>query len=330
MKMNLFKRQENWIKCGRCGTEFYLNKNRAECPLCHFGNNNHIAQLNKPALESVSTENIAEEGISKPPDMELQSGKVFADNETKVWGSWLMFNDFFAPKFLARVLAWKMHHEKKDDVDVLSLIQESVRLIEKHNFYDLKGFPSKIKEEENLQKDPAVSRLVHHFLATATKMGFFEVVSHTSIGEHVWQYKWKDVRLTLTKEGLQFARLNNPVFDEGKRKQVLSSEEKAWLVNYLKKIDRQGYKEYSVIKEVCDFLKEGHNGKNDLWEWFENNQKFQDYIKERSKRARDDPKVFEKQLHNYARTFASTKISLLRELGIVKDERNDYTIVGEL
>ena len=60
------------------------------------------------------------------------------------------------------------------------------------------------------------------------------------------------------------------------------------------------------------------------------NKEFQDYIKKRSKRAKDDPRAFQKQLSNYARSFASAKISLLREMGVVRDKRNDYTITGEI
>jgi len=84
------------------------------------------------------------------------------------------------------------------------------------------------------------------------------------------------------------------------------------------------------LKEVYDFLKTGNNGNQDLWDWFEDNEKFQEYIKYRSEKAKNDDRIFRKQLHNYARTFASAKISLLRELGLVKNKRNDYTIVGEM
>ena len=68
----------------------------------------------------------------------------------------------------------------------------------------------------------------------------------------------------------------------------------------------------------------------DLCKWFENNKKFCDYIYERSERAQRDSQVLKQQIHNYARTFASAKISLLRELGVVRNKRNDYAITGDL
>ena len=86
----------------------------------------------------------------------------------------------------------------------------------------------------------------------------------------------------------------------------------------------------TLIQEVFEHIKSGHNGNKDLWNWFENDKRFQDYIRSRSRRAKEDPKIFDKQLSNYAKTFASTKISLLRELGIIKNKRNDYSIIGEL
>ena len=83
------------------------------------------------------------------------------------------------------------------------------------------------------------------------------------------------------------------------------------------------------MKEVHNFLKGGNNGNSDLWNWFKNNEKYKNYVRERSKRAREDPVIFEKQLTNYARSFSTAKISLLRELGLVKNKRNDYSIMGD-
>lgn len=321
--MELYNLQENKIKCGKCGTEFDLNRNKDGCPLCGLGRKQYKNSKIKEKIEEKTV--VLDNLLSIPPSLNLYSGKPFVNNETKTWGSWLMFNDFFAPKFLARVLAWKIKKENSEHIVLSSLIEDAVKLIKKYKLSRFKGFPNEIKKPNNLRKDNAVGRLIHHFLGTSIDMGFFKLEHDEGLGG-----PWEEIEITLTKEGLEFAQLRNPVFDDHKEEQILSPEEKNWLVDYLKEIDKQGYKEYSTLKEVYDFLKEGNDGKQDLRDWFEGNKKYQDYILERSKKARENNEVFKKQLYNYARTFASAKVSLLRELGVVTNKRNDYKIIGEL
>jgi len=322
--MGLFS-QENTIKCGKCRTEFDLSKNKDGCPLCGFGRK--VVEENPVKKEELVFEERSEGDFSFlniPPSIKVKSGQVTVDDETKIWGSWLMFNDFFAVKFLARVLAWKIKNENTDYIILDSLITDSEKTITKYGLSSLKGFPNDVKNEAS------VGRLVNHFLATGTKMGLFEVRAKNKQSKNVWKEYWDNLEVTITKEGLEFARIENKIFDKGEKEQTLTGEEKNWLVIYLKQIDKKGYREYSVLKGVYDFLKKGNNGNSALWAWFENNEEFQDYIKQRSKRAKDDPRVFKKQLSNYARSFASAKISLLREMGVVRDKRNDYTIIGSI
>lgn len=331
--MKIFKSQSNTIKCGRCNTEFDLEKNEKHCPLCGFGKKQimdreiQLVPIEKyPKEETITipieltTEN-SNGVISIPTPMDLELGNVYSNKETSVWGSWLMFNTFLPIKFLARITAWEMSEENTIRLD--NLINNAIKLVHKYNLSKLKGFP-------NLEKDPEGNRLVYHFLSTGIKMGLFDVKSSRKDIDDVLKGKWREIEVSLTKEGLDFARLRNPVFDDKKQGPALSKEEKEWIVKYLKKIDKEGHKEYSILKDVYEFLNSGHNGNKDLWGWFEENKVFRDYIKKRSIRAKSDKKIFEQQLKNYARTFASAKISLLRELGVVKDKRNDYTIVGEL
>jgi hypothetical protein len=102
-------------------------------------------------------------------------------------------------------------------------------------------------------------------------------------------------------------------------------------MSYLKKIDHEGYGEYSLLLSVYKFLSDGHNGKNELCEWFQHNEKFVEYIKSWSRKAqRDDLTGFRDQINNLSITFAASKIALLRELNIIMNKRNDYTIVGAL
>jgi ribosomal protein L37E len=312
---------ENWIKCGGCGTEFDLNKNKLGCPLCGFGKNfvsNFSPEIQKERIHSLTYN----KHMTIPPEMKLNHADVFSDKETRTWGSWLMFNDFFAPKLITRVLAWKLYEEKSETVLLSSLMNDVINTIKENGLSKLKGFP-------NLNKDPKGERLVNHFLSTITKMGLTIVKPLDSNVKDIWKEDWEKIRVSLSNKGLEFAQLKNNVLDEGDIKQILNVEEKKWILNYLKEIDVMGYKDYSILKEVYNFLKDGNNGNKDLRNWFINNEKFRIYIPERSKRARESPEVFEKQIWNYARSFSTAKISLLRELGLVRDKRNDYTIMGE-
>ncbi|MBI2581045.1 hypothetical protein HYV85_04560 [Candidatus Woesearchaeota archaeon] len=320
--MGLFTIQENRIICGRCNTEFDLNKNLEGCPLCGFGKKAAKEPEEARALTTKAKEEGLIEFLHIPPSLKLTSGTITKDEETETWGSWLMFNDFFAPKFLARVLAWKMHMAKTDSILLSDLMESSINIISKYNLSTLKGFP-------NLEKDKEGNRLVNHFLWTFVNMGLIQAKAVDKNIDDVWKESWDKIKVSLTKEGLEFAQIRNAVFDDEETEQILTQDEKNWLVNHLKQIDKEGYREYSVLREVYNFLKAGKNGNKDLWNWFENNEKFKKYILSRSERARKDERVYRKQIHNYARSFASAKVSLLRELGVVKDKRNDYSIIGE-
>lgn len=338
--MKIFKTQENRITCGRCGTNFDLDKNNKECPLCGFGKNEQ--QKEEMPIVSQKKNESSHTFLSVPPALKLKSGRVTADTESKVWGSWLMFNDFFAPKFLTRITAWKISKDKQDYILLSDLIKDSVDVIGDFNLNKLKGFPNQIKEK-NLEKDAAVSRLVNHFLRTFSDMGLFEVRSLKKGSKDVWKENWKDIEVTLTKEGLEFALLKNNVFDNAsllteiktgnntqlKNEQILSSEEKEWMLKYLRRIDSEGYKEYSTLQELYTLLKAGNQNYDSLLSWFAGHKKFSEYIKERSKRAQKDEKLLQQQIENYAASFISAKISLLRELGIVENRRNNYTITGD-
>jgi ribosomal protein L37E len=319
--MGLFGKDENRIKCGKCGTEFDLKLNGRGCPLCGFGQSNTEPTWPRITVKEYATKTI--NYLLPPPDLNLKSGTVRVNESTKTWGSWVMFNDFFAPKFLARALAWMISEKNDEHITVEDLVVKAKELIKENGLSELKGFPNDINNKNS------VARLVYHFLATGADMGLFAVSAKTN-PENVWREAWTDISIRLTSEGLEWAKLPNNVFDLGNKEQILTIEEKKWLLNYLKKIDAKGYREYSALKGVYEFVKEGHNGNRDLWEWFKDQRVFVEYIKSSTKRAKDNEKAFDKQLKNYAQSFAASKISLLRELGVIKDKRNDYTVIGEL
>lgn len=336
--MGIFNTQENRIRCGRCNTEFDLNKNKDGCPLCGF--NRYNLPQKEEAINKIATSQNKEDKIENesnnltkrwmgiPPLQNLNSGTVLTDEEKKTWGSWLMVNDLFSIKFFARFLAWNMHESKSVYLNFYSCVDSSIRLMYQNNLGEFKGFPANIKEE-NLQKDGAARRFVYHFIKTGINMGLMQVRVIKESTKDIWNEDWRNIEITLTKEGLEFARLKNEVFDDKNENQVLTSEESEWFINYLRKIEKSGYREYSTLKEVVTFLKKGKDSK-DLIIWFENNPLYKEYVSKRTKRGKDDKEYLRAQLHNYAQSFASSKISLLRELGIVKNKRNDYTIIGEL
>lgn len=310
----------NWIKCGKCGTEFDLDKNVTGCPLCGFGETSKIAREINTITVASGTE---KDHLSKPPFIALREGVPIINDEARVWGSWVMFNDFFAPKFLARVLAWKLKEEQSDYIVLRELITDAKKVIQKHSLSRFKGFPKEVKNET------AIGRLVHHFLKTFTDMGFFDARTKKGTFENVWKESWDDIHISLNAEGLGFAQIENQIFDEKNKIQILTKEEAEFVIGYLKQIDSLGYREYSTLKEVYEFLKRGKNGNRDLWNWFESNDRFQSYLRRTSKRTKNNEEAYKKQLRNYAKTFASSKVSLLRELNLITNKRSDYSIVGE-
>ncbi|MBM3232389.1 hypothetical protein FJZ21_03375 [Candidatus Pacearchaeota archaeon] len=324
--MALFSTKENRIKCGRCNTEFDFSKNVDKCPLCGFGR--HLfSEIIIPAIQntSVSFESRKSDYLTIPPQFSLPAGKIVVNNTTRIVGSWGMVNDFFSGKALLRINANMIKENNKEYVSLYDLIENAKKIMASHKLTKLKGFPNDVTAESS------VGRLVYHFVDGFHKMGLFEVKPLKKFeGDKIWNEDWKNILIRPTIAGLSFARLPNKVFDENNYEdQTLTVSESEWIINYLREIDKEGFKEYTLLKEIVYFIKKGNNGNKDLWEWFKGRDSFVSYVKSWSDK-KDDSKAFEKQLHNLAQTFSSGKISLLRELGIIKNKRNDYTIIGEI
>ena len=315
--MAFFVGNENRIKCGKCGTEFDLNKNKAGCPLCGFWGKN------KQKEEHI--EAVADNFLQIPPLIKLNDGKLIINDESKSVGFWGMINDFFSGKMVIRICANMIHKSGNNFIKLSDLLEQSKTTFVQNNLSKLKGFPNDVNSESS------IGRLVYHFINAFYKIGFLEVnFEGKREKDYIWNENWNKILIRPTKEGLEFSRIKNNYFDLGKKdSQILSNEECKWIIDYLKSIDKQGFKEYTTLKEVYLFIKEGNNGKNDLWEWFMKYEPFVEYIKKWSSKSSNQTN-FNKQLKNLAITFSSSKVSLLRELGIMKDKRNDYTILGEL
>lgn len=315
--MAFFAGNENRIKCGRCGTEFDLNKNEAGCPLCGFGG--------KPIQREEPKEVLTDNFLQIPSEMKFNKGEVLINDESKTVGFWGMVNDFFSGKAVTRICANMIRESGNDFIKLSNLIEQSKATFVKNNLSKLKGFPNDVNSESS------VGRLVYHFINAFYKIGFLEVkFEGKREKDYIWNENWDNILIRPTNEGLKFSRIKNNYFDLGKKdSQILSNEEREWIIDYLKAINKKGFKEYTTLKEVYLFIKKGNNGKNDLWEWFTKYEPFVAYTKKWSSKSSNQAN-FNKQLRNLAITFSSSKVSLLRELGIIKDKRNDYTLVGEL
>lgn len=273
--------------------------------------------------------------LSTPKEIEgLEYGTIMrygnaTDNQIQLVGTWGQFNSFFPVKAALRILANYLIANKADSVNLREFVFMCVEIfrstkISNKPLRKYRGFPLR-------KKDTAIGRFVWHFLIPAQEMGLIKITK-SSLDHKGIPYasnEWNRAYITITKNGLEFARLENPLFDGASMEQIFGEEERRWLIDFLKKIDKEGFREYSLLEDVYEYLKEGHNGKEELWEWFENDSRFINYVESWS-RKRGRPEQLRKQIANLARTFSASKIALLRELGVVKNKRNDYTIIRGL
>ncbi len=313
----------NWVKCGQCTSEFDFARNQDGCPFCGFGGQNTNKVSTAKADVQINTSHpSAKDTLKIPPVLEnLERGTINDKGGAKIVGSGIMFNSFFPGKAILRILAHNIQENKNQNVALADLLTRANQIIRSCGLNNLRGFPS-------TQKESAIGRLSHHFIATFCDMGLIK-----AWGKNGAIPDWsepKEVTITLTREGLEFARITNPVFDGGKTEQVLGNSEREWLMQYLRKIDTAGYKELSMLKQVFTYLSHGGVG-NKLADYLKGNSSFYEFARAASKKARDgDMNGFKKQLQNLALTAASSKIALLRELGVLKNTRNDYTVIGRL
>ena len=254
--------------------------------------------------------------LSPPPELEnLRSGKIVLTPAAKHVGTWGQFNSLFPVKAVLRVLSHMVSENGGKPVNLQDLVHKSKSTFDLAGLKQYRGFPSSSKES-------ALGRLVWHFITSAHEMGLVRIEG----AEEIPIRGWEKVRISPTKEGLEFAKMKNLIFDEGSTKQLLSDAEREWILVYLKKIDGEGYKEYSFLQQIFEELKKGNR---DIAAWLENNRPFNNYVKSWSRKAKNEKK-FRKQVGNVASMFAQSKIALLRELGMISDKRNDYTVTGSL
>lgn len=257
-----------------------------------------LAKSNEHLEEKDFLSEISEEGLRvAEPEIEKSS-----------FGSWGMFNSYTPGKAALRLLTNLLSKNRESSVKFSYLIDECMMNFSRAGLYKYRGFPKK-------NSDSARGRLAEHLLVPFSEMGLMKVYGDK-----------KDRQVMITREGLAFAKLQNPLLDEKGKTRPLSEEESKWLVEHLKKIDKLGYKEFSVLKSLTEFSATAKREFEDIVGWFKNNQSFVEWLKNGS-RYENDPKAFSRQLDNVSRTFASGKIALLRELGIISNIRATYRVL---
>lgn len=308
-------------------------------------NKEKIFELISALLEEETTQPSFEIGHEKAPIRRgylsmpekisgLKEGSVMKyggtrDTQTQLVGTWGQFNSFFPIKAALRILANLLSESKKDSTNFREFVFECTEIfrsmkISNKRLSKYRGFPLR-------KKDTAIGRFVWHFLIPAQEMGLIRI-TESSLDYKGMPYApndWNSVCITITREGLEFAMLENPLFDGTSMDQVLGENERRWIIKFLKRIEKDGFAEYSLLEDVYEFLKKGHNGKEELWSWFESDKRFIDYIKSWSRKS-GKPAQLKQQIASLAGTFSASKIALLRELGVVRNKRNDYTVIRRL
>jgi len=232
-------------------------------------------------------------------------------------GKNFLFNSFFAAKAMLRVIANLTNKEGKapEQDKVLDTFNNATiaRGLQKYN-----GFP-KNRENEKHERS-SVNKLFYSILLPLSQMGML---------------KLNDNNISLTKNGLEFSMLTSPKLDNNKD-ELLSEEEINYLIGYLKEIDMHGYKEYTFLKRIIDFIKEKSTyGKTpvyqDLVDFIKRDERFVDYIYKTSKFGKNglpkESRDFLNKLQRTAQAVVASRIALLRELRVIEDKRNSYRII---
>lgn len=263
-------------------------------------------KINSKSLEAYQSENFLRE-LSTFENVRLAE----PDIKQRKFGAWGMFNSYAPGKAALRVLMNLLNKNAGNPVKFSHLIDECMIYFSRSGLYKYRGFPKKTSES-------ARGRLAAHLILPYHDMGLIKIYGGI-----------KDGHVMFTEEGLAFAKLQNPMLDAKGKKKPLSEEESQWLISHLKEIDGLGYKEFSVLKGLTEFLARSERQFEDIVDWFKNKNDFVEWLREGS-RHKDDPKAFTRQLDNVARTFVSGKVALLRELGVVSSARATYEVVQNL
>jgi len=235
------------------------------------------------------------------------------------FGTNFLFNSFFASKAMLRVIA-NLTNEKRNPIEQQQALEIFNKAAIARDLQKYNGFP---KERAEKHEGSKLNRPLYSILIPLSQIGMLRI---------------DGTKLLLTKQGLEFAMLPNPKLDENKE-ELLSNEEINYLVNYLKEIDKQGYKEYTFLNQLLNFIKEKSKYEKipefqDLVDFLKKNEKFVDYIYENSKFGKKGlPKndySFSNKVKRTTQAVIASRIALLRELRVIEDKRNSYRIINDI
>jgi hypothetical protein len=136
-------------------------------------------------------------------------------------------------------------------------------------------------------------------------------------------------RVGITAEGMEFSLVESDILDGSLRKEKLSAGEKNWISVHLKRINDAGFREHDVLSSIIEFVGTEHPERRKLVDWFSNRRDFQDYTRSASKHGGDPPRM-RRQLVNLANTYVSSKVAMLREMGVLSDARGQYEVEMKL
>jgi len=235
------------------------------------------------------------------------------------FGMSFLFNSFFAAKAMLRVIA-NLTNEKKKPIEKDLALDIFIKAAKARDLQRYNGFP---KEKPKKHERSEVTRLTYSALLPLSKIGMLKI---------------DGTKLILTKEGFNFAVLYNPKLDENKE-ELFSEEERGYLIDYLKEIEMRGFKEYSFLKQIVDFIKKKTAEKEniifrDLVEFLKGNQNFIDYIYKNTKFSKKgipkESKTFLNKVERIIQVTLASRLAILRELRIIEDRRNSYRIINDI
>ena len=242
-----------------------------------------------------------------------KASMIFADPifEDCPFGTWGMFNSFVPGKVALRILIGLLKENNELPVRFSDLIDKCLEHFLRLNLGKYRGFPKKTSES-------ARGRFANHLVTPFQSMGLIRF-----FGEG------KERTLKITKSGFDFAKLENGLLDKVGKKKYLTREESDWLINYLIKIDNEGFKEFSILKNLTDFVSKKTRNFKELKNWLKEDKEFVNWLRKGS-RYENNPKAFLTQLDNVSRTMLTGKIALLRDMEILNDKRGEYTVLRKL
>lgn len=235
-------------------------------------------------------------------------------------GRHFLFNSFFAAKAMLRAIA-NLAIETNAPVEETKVLEVFYKASKARKLQNYNGFPN--EREKIKYQQSQINKALYSLIIPLNEMGFL---------------RRENGKLLLTQQGLNFAVIENPKLDKN-IEEPLSEEEIRYLISYLKEIDNKGYKEFSFLKNLLNFIKEKKSRNEpltyqDLVNFVMSNQKFVDFFYNNTKfgkknRPKSGPE-FAQKLKNAAQAAVSARVTLLREFKILADRKGKYDLIGDI